>query len=193
MKVFGITGSLGAGKGAVVDYLKEKGFKHFSASGFIVEEIERRGMEVNRKSMNIVGNDLRRKNSPSFVVNELYKKAAKGKKDCIIESIHTLGEVNSLKEKANFCLLAVDADPKIRYDRILLRKSSKDSVTFEEFMAHEKKEMNAVDEYEHNLSKCIEKADHVLMNDGSFEDLRKKIDEVIDREVELNKPSLEID
>ena len=74
MVVIGITGTLGAGKGTIVDYLKEKkGFLHFSARGFIVEEIKRRNMEVNRDTMTSVANDLRANNSPSFIIDELYK------------------------------------------------------------------------------------------------------------------------
>ena len=41
MVIIGITGTLGAGKGTIVDYLKEeRGFLHFSARQFIIEEIE---------------------------------------------------------------------------------------------------------------------------------------------------------
>ncbi|HVW71909.1 MAG TPA: AAA family ATPase, partial [Candidatus Paceibacterota bacterium] len=66
--IIALTGTNGAGKGAVVDYLvKDKGFAHHSMSGFITDEIKRRGMPVNRDSMNIVGNDLRKTYHPAHV------------------------------------------------------------------------------------------------------------------------------
>ena len=50
MITIGITGTLGAGKGTIVDYLiQHRGFVHFSVRAFITEEINRRGREVNRR------------------------------------------------------------------------------------------------------------------------------------------------
>src|SRR3989344_3951257 len=41
--IIGVTGTNGAGKGTVVDYLvSKKGFKHYSAREFIVEEVIKR-------------------------------------------------------------------------------------------------------------------------------------------------------
>ncbi|MFA6369014.1 MAG: AAA family ATPase, partial [Candidatus Shapirobacteria bacterium] len=110
MIIIGITGTNGAGKGTIVEYLvKNKGFEHFSARAFIVEEIERRGLENNRDNMVMVANDLRAKNSPSFVADELFKRALESRQNCVIESLRTLGEIESLKKKGKFVLLAVDA------------------------------------------------------------------------------------
>ena len=45
MITIGITGTLGAGKGTIVDYLvKNRGFVHYSVRAFITEEIKRRGL-----------------------------------------------------------------------------------------------------------------------------------------------------
>ena len=52
MIIIGITGTLGAGKGTIVDYLiKTKGFTHYSVRAFITKEIEKRKLPVNRDSM----------------------------------------------------------------------------------------------------------------------------------------------
>ncbi|MDA3855265.1 MAG: AAA family ATPase [Candidatus Woesearchaeota archaeon] len=178
--IIGITGTLGAGKGTIVDYLQKRyNFNHFSASEFITEEILRRNLEVNRDSMREVANDLREKNSPSYVAEELYLRAGKTKNNAIIESLRTLGEINSLKEKGNFYLFAVDADSKIRYERILLRKSSKDNVSFEKFIQNEKAESLNEEPHKQNLPKCINQADFKFNNDCNFENLYKQIDEVM--------------
>ena len=40
MKIIGITGTIGAGKGTIVDYLVlQKGYEHYSVRSFIKEEI----------------------------------------------------------------------------------------------------------------------------------------------------------
>lgn len=73
--IIGITGTNGAGKGTVVEHLTQKGFSHFSVRDFIIEEIVRRGMPVNRDSANIVGNDLRKTCHPAYLVEQLLARA----------------------------------------------------------------------------------------------------------------------
>jgi len=74
--VMGITGTNGAGKGTVVDYLiKKKGFKHFSASGLITEELIKKNRPVNRDNMILMGNELRAKNGANYLARELLRRA----------------------------------------------------------------------------------------------------------------------
>lgn len=182
MIIIGITGKNGSGKGTIVEYLMgKKGFKHFSARGFIVEEMERRGLENNRDNMVLVGNDLRQKNSPSFVADELFKRAIESGQNCIIESLRTVGEIESLRSKGKFILLAVDAEPKIRYERIIGRFGTTDNISFEKFLADEEREMDSTDTNKQNLKKCIEMADYIVDNNGTIEDLNFKIEEIYDQ------------
>lgn len=172
MKIIGITGTLGAGKGTIVDYLeKEKGFLHFSVRQYLIGQIEQRGLKVNRDSMALVANDLRAKNSPSFIIEELYHEASKAGKNSVIESIRTPGEIDFLKSQGNFILLAIDADAKKRFERIKLRASETDRINFETFIANEGREMTSTDPNKQNLARCIELADVVLNNNGSISQL----------------------
>jgi dephospho-CoA kinase len=180
MLIIGITGTLGAGKGTIVDFLvKGKGFAHFSVRAFIAEEIIRRGMKVDRDSMVVVANDLRRQNSPSYITDCLYEKAAEAGENSVIESIRTPGEVYSLREKGNFKLLAVDAGPEIRYKRIQLRKSETDHISYETFIENEEREMNSTDPNAQNLSRCFELADYKLLNNGPIEQLNRQIEAIL--------------
>lgn len=174
--IIGLTGTLGAGKGTVVEYLKAKGFKHFSARDFIVEEINHRGLPINRDTMTETANDLRKTHSPSYIVRELYEKAKAEGGDSIIESIRTPGEIKRLKRETNFFLIAIDADRKTRYERIHKRGSATDNISYEEFVANEEREYRSTDPNKQNLSACINAADFTLQNDGSIEDLRSQID-----------------
>ena len=103
MIIIGITGTLGAGKGTIVDYfVKEKGFFHYSSREFITKEIKKRGLPVNRDTMTEVANDLRAKYGTGYIAEELYKEAKKSGKNSIIESIRTTGEIDILKKHENF-------------------------------------------------------------------------------------------
>ena len=181
MVIVGITGTLGAGKGTVVDYLEhEKDFAHFSVRDYLVGEMEKRGLANNRDNMVITANDLREKNSPSFIIEELYKEAQSLGKNAVIESIRTPGEVEFLKKQGQFILLAVDADPEIRYRRIRQRKSSTDDVDYKTFLANEAREFTSTDPNKQNLKKCIEMADLVIPNNGSMEDLFNKLEDSLE-------------
>lgn len=180
MLIIGITGTLGAGKGTIVNFLsEEKGFVHFSVRAFIAEEIIRRGMEVNRDSMVIVANDLRKNHSPSYIIDSLYRKAKSEGKNSIIESIRTPGEVYSLRKKGGFFLIAIDADPQIRYKRIKLRKSETDHISYETFLENEQREMNSTDPNAQNIGRCMELSDYKLWNNGTMEQLNAKVQEVL--------------
>lgn len=182
MLIIGITGTLGAGKGTIVDYLiDEKGFRHFSARTFVTKEIIKRGMPVNRDSMVVVANDLRLQNSPSYIIDSLFDEARATGTDSVIESIRTPGEIISLREKGRFFLLAVDAPAEERYRRIQKRASETDHISFATFIENEEREMASTDPFRQNVGRCIEMADFVVQNSGSIEFLHQQIESILDQ------------
>ena len=186
MLLLGITGTLGAGKGEIVHYLTtQKDFLHYSVRAYITEEIQRRGMPVNRDSMVVVANDLRSRNSPSYIVEQLYARAAAADRRCVIESLRTPGEVSALRMRTvseqggAFCLLAVDADPRLRYERIRARGSETDGVSFEQFLDNERREMSSEDPNKQSIARCMAMSDHLLKNDGTREELYRKVEAIL--------------
>ena len=180
MLIIGITGTLGAGKGTVVEYLVEaRGFMHYSVRAYLLNEIRKRSMPENRDSMVMVANELRGLHGPSYVTDQLYFEAAREGKNCIIESIRTPGEIDSLRKKGRFFLFAVDADPKLRYERIVARSSETDDISFSTFIENENREMNASDPNKQNLKACIGQADFVISNDGSKEELFFEVEKIL--------------
>ena len=175
MITIGITGTLCAGKGAVVEYLKKKGFVHYSVRAFLAEEVKRRGLELNRDNTTFVANDLRSKYTPSYIIETIFTQAAAVGKDCIIESVRALGEVDFLKKQPHTILLAVDADPKVRYSRAVSRASELDHVSFDKFISDEQREISS-DPTKGNLHGCMKLADITIVNDGSLAELHAQID-----------------
>ncbi len=178
--ILGITGTNGAGKGTVVDYLVQKhGYTHYSSRAAITEEILKRDLEVNRTNLNEVATDLREKFGPSYIP-DLYMKRAKeqGIQDYVIESIRNPFEAEAIKARGGKILI-VDADKNIRYERITARASETDKVSFEEFVAQEDREMTSEDPTnpaKMSIHAVMAMADYTLENNGTLEELHAQID-----------------
>mgnify|MGYP001570879818 CR=1 FL=1 len=176
--IIGITGTTGAGKGTVVEFLKQKGFVHFSVRDFLAKELEKINLPTNRENLLFMANKLREENSPSYIAERLYEKAKNENKDSVIESLRSVGEVELLKNKGTFYLIAIDADIEKRYERIKLRKSLTDDVTFEKFVDDEKSETTSDNPAKSNLLKCIELADFKIENNYDMSYLKNEVDKI---------------
>jgi dephospho-CoA kinase len=180
MVIIGITGTLGAGKGTVVDYLvKEKNFQHYSVRGYLAEIIKSREGIVDRDSLTHTANELRKQFNPAYIIDQLYKVASTSGENCVIESIRTPGEISSLRKYDNFYLLAVDADIKTRFQRIKHRNSETDHIDFDTFKNNETREMHSDDPNKQNLSECIRQADFVIDNNGTIDELNTNTERII--------------
>ena len=177
--IIGITGTLGAGKGTVVEYLvKTRGFKHYSVRDFLFEELKRRGLPLNRDYSTPLANELRAKHGAGYISEQLLDRALKDRSEAVIESIRSVGEGKYLKENGA-TLWAVDADIKKRYERISKRMSETDRISFEKFVEDEKREWDNVDPSKQNLKAVIAMADEVLLNDGTQKELFEQIEEAL--------------
>jgi dephospho-CoA kinase len=126
-----------------------------------------------------LANSLRALHGPSWVTDQLFLRAAETGTNCIIESIRTPGEILSLRKSSSFYLFAVDADARVRYDRIRRRQSETDSISFETFCENEQREMTTDDPNKQNLHECISMADFVFSNNGNREELFLRVEEVL--------------
>jgi dephospho-CoA kinase len=176
--IIGVTGTNGAGKGTVVEYLIQKGFKHYWVREFLVEEIRRRGLQVNRSSMRDVANDLRRAHSPSYVIETLYTRARAEGGNALIESVRVLGEATFLKERG-VPLIAVDADREIRYQRVASRASETDKFDFGTWVKEEEREWANTDSWDMDVVGVMKLADFTIQNNGTLEELHAQIDKVL--------------
>jgi len=178
--IFGITGPAGGGKGEIVNILKELGFTHFSVRNFIEEKIKEFDWEYSgRETLIKMANYLREKNSPSYIVEEIFKKANSTGQNSVIESIRCPGEVYALKKHPDFFLISVLADQKLRYNRILKRALITDMLSFEDFQRQESLEMENTDPFKQNIKKCIELSDFKIDNSGTLKDLKEKVLSII--------------
>ena len=177
--IIGLTGSFGAGKGSVANYLvNKKGFSHFSARALITEEIKKRGLPLDRDTMTIVANDLRKVGGPTYIFELLVDKAKEHGGDAVVESVRAVAEAKYVKEQGGV-VLGIDADPKERYKRTIKRGSETDHVSFDEWHAQELKESNPDDPTKQDIFGALKESDVIIMNSHSIKELEDSVDEFL--------------
>lgn len=175
--IIGLTGTAGSGKGSVAEILKEKGYAYYSCSDYLRVELKKKGIEPTIPKLIELGNSIREEFGTGEIPRRLLKEIKEDK--AIVDSIRHPGEIKALKESGKFVLIAVDAPIEERYKRVQGRKRGiEDDLSFEEFKEKEEKQMNN-DDHKQSIKKCIEMADYVLINNGTIDDLNKKVEEIL--------------
>jgi hypothetical protein len=67
----------------------------------------------------------------------------------------------------------------MRYERIRLRGSETDHITFEKFLEDERREMQSDDPTKQNIAECIRRADIIFTNNSSISDLCLKVEKAL--------------
>jgi dephospho-CoA kinase len=177
--IIGITGTLAAGKGTVVEYLKQRGFAHYSASGELKRILAERGLPLTREYMSPLASELSAEYAGG-VLHIIHDRADKeGVADYILEAIHRESEAAYVRSIGGH-IFGVDADLHTRFERTMKRKEgAKDDVTFEQFVEHSKREDEGHGGTGPNIRAVLKGADAVFMNDGSLEQLHSQIDSAL--------------
>ncbi|HLA49103.1 MAG TPA: AAA family ATPase [Candidatus Saccharimonadales bacterium] len=184
-KIIGIAGTNGSGKDIVSEVLaNDYGWTFISASGdLLIPELKRRGLPLERQQMADLSTEWRKEIGMGAVVVkavEEYQRRAKNRElgGLVISSLRHPGEADRVHELGGK-VVWVDADPKIRYERINSRgQGGKDRKTYEQFLAEEQAEMeHSGDEATLNIAGVKAKADIFIENNGTLEEFKKTIQE----------------
>ena len=180
--IIGVTGTIGAGKETVVQYLKKKGFSQFSFSRMIRVEARKRGYGMDRPSLQKVGNLLREKYGDEgiFAKRIIDKIIKKRIENAAIDGIRSPWEINEFKkQRKDFYLIAVDAEQKKRFERTSRRGKPTDSRDFEDFRKHDIKEYFGERGAHQQIKKSMEMADFRIINNMTFDDMYRQIDDIL--------------
>lgn len=178
--IIGITSLIGGGKDSVGDYLKNKGFTKLSLSDEIREEARKRGIELTRENLIALANEMRSTEGLGVLAKRVVKKIEQGK-NYVVESIRNPEEVNELRKHNDFTMLSIWASQKIRFERINKRMREKDPQTFEEFLRIDHVEAYNPLPHAQKILLCMQMADHIIVNEGTLEELHHKIDELVNK------------
>lgn len=185
MKVVGVAGTIGSGKEIVSEkLLKRFNSYHVNLSDIIKGEIERKKGKLDRKALQDMGDEMRKKYGPHILALLAIEYLPRDKEMSVVTGIRNPAEAEYLRKKfgQNFKLIAVDAPIEVRFERVLKRQKPSDPQTFDEFVTLDERDQGK-EESEAGLQvkKCVEIADFKIINDGTLEDLEKKIADVIQK------------
>ncbi len=176
MIIYGLSGTNGSGKDTVAKVLAEKhGYLNASATEMFLEELTKRGWPLDREHKAKLSAEWRREHGMGVIVDKaiaMFNKEPNQYKGIVVGSLRHPGEADRVHELGGQ-MIWVDADPKVRYDRIQSNLAERQGThaesnkTFEEFLAEEQREMHPVgDAATLNMSAVKERADIFLMNDS---------------------------
>lgn len=177
MIVLGITGYQVAGKDTIADHLSAKGFVKYTMGDILREEMRELGLTLDRDSMNKYSTEVKTKNGNDYLARKIIRKISG---DSTIPGIRSGLEVETFRKELGdkFVLLAVSAPIEKRFEWAQDRNREGDNVSFEKFKEQQEKERSSSSGV-HEIDKVIEMADYTIENDGTKEDLYKKVDELI--------------
>lgn len=171
--IIGVAGPMGAGKTTVADLLKQEGFEKTSLSDALRDELKRRGAEITRNALRSVGDELRLKFGRDVLARRALEKVDRFGGDWVIESVRLPEEAEAIRERG--IMIGVVAPDKTRYGRIAIRKRDKEeeAMSFDAFVKQDERDRKV------GIDEALEICDYLLENDGSIEDLKKRLEALL--------------
>ncbi|MHB1864916.1 MAG: AAA family ATPase [Candidatus Saccharimonadales bacterium] len=152
LKIIGIAGTNGSGKDTLGHLLAEHhNYLFISVTEILRAECRKRGIKVNRRNLRTVSAEWRRQFGLGVLIDKAiaeYDKVIDQYNGLAIASLRNPGEADSI-HKLSGTVIWLDADPKIRYERVKRsdhtrsHRTDEDNNTFEEFLAEEQAEMHS--------------------------------------------------
>jgi cytidylate kinase len=183
IKILGVAGTNGAGKDTVGILLAEHhNYLFLSVTELLRDEAKRRNQPVEREVLRQISAEWRRESGLGVLVDKAvaeYEKVKTRYQGVVMASLRNPGEATRVHELGGQ-VIWLDADPKVRYDRIQVNAASRhraeeDNKTFEQFLAEEEAEMHqSGDAATLNMQGVKEQSDIFITNDKSDMDLFKQ-------------------
>ena len=171
VKIIAVVGMSGSGKSVIVDHLTDKGYPRVYFGGMIYKEMEKRGIirTEDGESEKQFREMIRETEGKDWVVKQAIAEAkdliAAGQKRIVLDGVYTWTEYKILKKEFPKCLtflaVVVAKRPGRSCDTAAIRERDRSEIE--------------------NLEKGgpIVAADYYVLNNGTVEDLKNRVDEVL--------------
>lgn len=174
--MIGVTGMQGSGKATVRQVAEIMGYSTVVMGDEVREEAKRRNMEPTPENLGKLMLKLRDKEGPAAIAKRCIPKIEKAKSNIVIvDGVRSLAEVEEFKKHfKDLTLIAVQASPKIRFQRLFHRERTDAPRNWQTFIERDMRELNV------GLGVVIALADYMIVNEGTKEQIRQKAREVLE-------------
>lgn len=183
-RLIGVAGTAGSGKDTVAGMLCQMfALQNLSSGDFlrvITRYVYRQAYDFNpaRDQLYEVANYLRSEVNPATLVQLCILQAKVQKMPgALISGLRSMGEAEAIRQ-AGGIIVGVDADPRIRYQRMTSRQRDAEATwTLEEFLKQDELENKGVSHSgpARGIGSIIESADVVISNNSTLDDLKLEV------------------
>lgn len=175
--IIGLVGQIACGKGAAKKYLiNQFGASDYRFSTILRDVLARLHTKISRENIQTISTCLRQTFGEDLLANAMAEDIKNDEhRMIVIDGIRRLTDIQHLKEVPGFVLVSIDADEKVRYDRMKLRNENEgdDKKSFEDFQADQQKESEA------QIPDAMKHADYHIDNNDGFDALEKQVNEIV--------------
>jgi dephospho-CoA kinase len=175
--VLGISGEIASGKDTVGDYLAATyGVLKLRFSQPLRDTLDCLGLDQNRENMARLSLHLRKAFGEDVLSRVLLSQAEESKTEfVVVDGIRRLPDMIHMETDEHFYFCYVEVSPEKRFERLTHRRQNTDdaSKTAVQF------EKDSQLESELGIRDLKERADFVINNDGTLEELHAQVDEMV--------------
>ncbi|MCL4324343.1 MAG: flagellar hook-basal body complex protein FliE [Candidatus Thermoplasmatota archaeon] len=175
MKLAVTVGMPGSGKDELVNVAKSLGFHVIKMGDLVRSEAQRRKLQLNDQNLGRIANEEREKHGASIWAKRVIPLVTETK--TLIDGCRSNDELDLLRHHfGDLVLIGIHSSPETRFERLSRRARGDDSMSFEAFYERDRRELKF------GIGNALAMADHMIVNEGAVQDLRRQADEVL-REV----------
>ena len=138
-RVIGLVGEIASGKSTVAQFLEDEyGSETASFSQPLRDILDILGLPHERESMVWLGVDLRKLFGQDILAKTIFKMVNDSQAKIVcLPNIRLESDITTLKTLPGFILVSLEADQRLRYERLIKRRQNSDDTdkTWEEFLA----------------------------------------------------------
>jgi dephospho-CoA kinase len=175
--LIGLVGTAASGKSYASEYiLKMYGGEHIKFSDSLAHVLDKLKLEKSRNNMTKLSVILRKEFGEDVMSHAVAADAFTSEESiALVDGIRRVDDLAAFRALPNFKLIAINADPKIRFERQKQRHEKTDDtkLTWEQFQKVEQTPT------EITIPEVLAYANYTIMNEGTKEEYEHKIDEIM--------------
>jgi dephospho-CoA kinase len=180
MRIIAFVGMPASGKGEVAAVAKELGYPVVNMGDVIREEVHRLGLEPTDENLGSTGIRLRQEEGLSAIARRCVTKLRVSEGGvAVVDGVRNIEEVHLFKREFgnDFLLINIESSTEDRLARIRARGRADDRL-----MDEERLRIRDERELGWGMGESIKNADLTIVNDGTVDQLRKKVRKIIEEQ-----------